>query len=177
MVYYSFDMGYRCKIGETVVYDEVTLPAHSSYDDGIGDLIVPDYLIAESVSFRLMPCLMVYQSLNILGGKIIFHTDFMIFFDVTESSGRIRRFRITVLYRFTGNSIPFGYIFPDTDDVNPFTMLRYAEIHGVHNSGVVGYDIAYFVERILDDVERPSVVMDFETVYIFEEKTFRLFPA
>lgn len=51
----SLDVGGGIEIGDPFVDDQVSFPAHSTANNGVGDPIVGDDLEAETVAFAFMP--------------------------------------------------------------------------------------------------------------------------
>ena len=65
-IYFSFDAGLGRKIGETVVINQVTFAAHSTYHNGIGNALVGDYLIPKTIAFAFMSLFMIDQCFEVL---------------------------------------------------------------------------------------------------------------
>ena len=162
-VYLTFDMSDRSEICETIVDDQIPLATHSPTDEGRRDAVHVLDLIAKTVACGLMPGFVFPQGLEINVAEVILHRNGVFFDDVRDL-----RLSIGGLREFERRAVD---VIPECHDVYALPVLRDAVVLAVQD--LVQRGVAHVLQRVDDDLERPSLIMNREAFYVLAEDDFR----
>ena len=155
----AFDMGYRGKIGEAIVDNEVSLPSHATADESRGNTVEILDLVSEPMAGSLVSRPVLPEGLQIHVAQIVFDRNWILFHDVGNTGlgvGGLRELEPGTVY-----------VVSECYNVDTFPVLRHSVILAVQD--LVQRRIAHILESVDNHIKGPSFVMNRETLDVLTE--------
>lgn len=141
------------------INNKITFSTHTAYNNCMRNSIIWDYIIAETMSFCLMPCFMVYKCLNILGREIILGRNWIFLSYVNPLLSYFFLFWICKV--FFGDS----EVFSETYDVDSLPMLWHTKKHRIDDLRV-WHNISNFIKCVKNGFECLTFIVNNQSLNI-----------